>query len=51
MKINAFGLSRSRDEKGVIVDRPINDYTNCIHTCVAGGRESMWVLVLECYED
>ena len=50
MRTNVFGLSRSRDKKGVIVDRPVNDYVNCLHTCVGGGRETMWVLVLEIYE-
>lgn len=51
MRTSAFGLSRSRDEKGKIVDRPVNDYVNCIHTMVNGGRENMWVLVMEMYED
>ena len=51
MRINAFGLSRSRDEKGIIVERPINEYVNCIHTCVGGGRENMWVLVIYAEED
>ena len=51
MRIECYGLSRSRDAKGKIVDRPINDYTNCIHTCVGGGRENMWVLVLLVYEE
>lgn len=50
-RIEAYGLSRSRDEKGVVVSRPLNPYVNCIHTCVGGGRENMWVLVLEVYED
>jgi len=49
-RIEAYGLSRSRDEKGVVVSRPINPYVNCIHTCVGGGRENMWVLVMEVYE-
>lgn len=48
---NVLGLSRSRDKKGHIVDRPINPYVNCIHTCVGGGHENMWVLVLEIYEE
>ena len=46
MKTEVFGLSRSRDSKGKIVDRPINDYVNCIHASVGGGYESMWVLVI-----
>jgi len=32
-----FGLSRSRDKKGVVVKRDLHDYVNCIHTCVGGG--------------
>lgn len=51
MRTDAFGLSRSRDAKGNVVDRPVNNYVNCIHTCVGGGRETMWVLVMERYED
>lgn len=51
MKTNAFGLSRSRDKKGIIVERPINEYVNCIHTCVGGGKENMWVLVIYVEED
>ena len=42
-----YGLSRSRDKKGRVVDRPINLYVNCIHAQVGGGRENMMVLVLE----
>lgn len=33
-----LGLSRSRDRKGNVVDRPINPYVNCIHAQVGGGR-------------
>lgn len=50
MRTNVFGLSRSRDSKGEVVDRPVNDYVNCIHTSVWSGYETMWVLVLEIYE-
>lgn len=47
-----LGLSRSRDRKGNVVDRPINPYVNCIHAQVGGGRENMMVLVIEIeYED
>ncbi len=46
-----YGLSRSRDEKGKVVSRSVNDYINCIHASVAGGYENMWVLVLEVYDD
>ena len=45
----AYGLSRSRDKKGKIVKRPINPYVNCIHASVGGGRETMWVLIVEVY--
>lgn len=43
-----FGLSRVRDEKGVVVKRRINPWVNCIHTGV--GFETMQVLILE-YEE
>ena len=46
MRTEVFGLSRSRDEKGKIVERPINEYVNCIHASIGGGYESMWVLVI-----
>ena len=49
MKI--YGLSRSRDKKGTIVKQEPMNYVNCIHTNVGGGWETMWVLVLEVYED
>jgi len=47
----AYGLSRSRDKKGKIVKRDLKPYTMCLHTCVGGGRETMWVLVVEVYEE
>lgn len=34
----AYGVSRSRDKKGVIVKRDIRDYTMCLHTCVGGAE-------------
>ena len=46
-----FGLSRSRDHKGVIVKRSLVPYTNCIHTMVGGGWKTMEVLVVEIYEE
>lgn len=46
-----YGLTRSRDKKGVIVKRDIASYVNCIHTSVGGGHETMWVLVLEVLTD
>ena len=49
-KIAAYGLSRNRDEKGVIVKRNANDYVNCIHSSAGGGYETMWILIIEVYE-
>ena len=42
-----LGVSRSRDKKGNVVARPLNPYVNCIHAQVGGGRENMFVLVME----
>ena len=50
-KINKYGVSRSRDKKGRIVKREFKDYTMCIHAQVGAGRENMWVLIAEVYED
>ena len=50
-KINKYGVSRSRDKKGRIVKRELKDYTMCIHASVGGGRETMWVLIAEAYEE
>ena len=50
-KINKYGVSRSRDKKGKIVKREFKDYTMCIHAQVGCGRENMWVLIAEVYED
>lgn len=51
-KINKYGVSRSRDKKGKIVKRELKDYTMCIHASVGGGgRETMWVLIAEVYEE
>lgn len=49
-RINAYGVSRSRDKKGRIVKRELKDYVMCIHASV-GGRETMMVLVAEEYEE
>ena len=52
MKIkDVFGVSRTRDEKGVIVKRDLRDWVNCVHTMAGGGWETMEILVLEVYED
>lgn len=45
-----YGLSRSRDKKGKVVKRSLNDYVNCLHTQVGGARENMEVYVIEIYE-
>ena len=42
-----YGVSRSRDKKGVIVKRNLNPFVNCIHTMVGGGYETMIVAVME----
>ena len=47
-----YGVSRSRDKKGVIVKQTLNPYVNCIHTLVGGGWDTMLVAVMEIvYED
>ena len=46
----AYGLSRSRDKKGVIVKRTCNPFVNCIHTTVGHCYETMEVLIVEVYE-
>ena len=50
-KINKYGVSRTRDTKGKVVKREFKDYIMCIHASVGGGRENMWVLVAEFYEE
>ena len=50
-KTEYYGLSRSRDKKGVVVKRSLNPYASCIHATVGGGIENMWVLIAEVYED
>ena len=47
----AYGLSRSRDKHGNIVKRTCNPYVNCLHASCGGGYETMWVLIVEVYED
>lgn len=32
-----YGVSRSRDKKGNVVNQPVNLYVNCIHAQVGGG--------------
>lgn len=47
----AYGVSRTRDKKGVIVKRDLRDWINCVHTMAGSGWETMEILVLEVYED
>jgi hypothetical protein len=49
MKKDIYGLSRSRDKKGKVVKRSLNDYVNCLHTQVGSARENMEVYVIEVY--
>lgn len=49
-RTGAYGVSRTRDRKGVIVRRDVRDWVNCVHTMCGGGWETMEVLVLEVYD-
>ena len=51
MKKKYYGVSRSRDKKGKIVKRKFKNYTMCIQAQVGAGRENMWVLIAEVYEE
>ena len=44
-----FGLSRSRDRKGIVVKRNLNPFVNCLHTQVGNARDNMECYVIECY--
>jgi hypothetical protein len=44
-----YGLSRSRDKKGKVVNRSLNDYVNYLHTQVGSARDNMEVYVVEVY--
>lgn len=48
---SAYGISRTRDEKGVIVKQTTLPWVNCIHRNAGGGWKTMEILVLEVYED
>lgn len=50
-RIGAYGVSRTRDRRGVIVKRDLRDWVNCVHTMSGGGWETMEVLVLEVYSE
>jgi hypothetical protein len=45
-----YGLSRSRDKKGKVVKRSLNEYVNCLHCQVGSARDNMEVYVVEVYE-
>lgn len=47
----AYGISRTRDKKGVIIKQTTLPWVNCIHTMVGAGYETMQVLVLEVYDE
>lgn len=42
-----FGFGRSRDKKGNVISRHLNDYVNCIHAQVGSARDNMQVLVAQ----
>ena len=48
--IDAYGISRTRDKKGVIIKQEPKPRTMCVHTMCGGGWETMAVLVLEVYD-
>ena len=50
-RIDAYGVSRSRDKKGRVVNSELKPYTMCIHASVGGGHPTMWVLIAEEYEE
>lgn len=50
MSRDVYGLSRSRDKKGNIVSRNLNEYVNCIHTLAGSGYKTMEILIVEVYE-
>lgn len=47
----AYGISRTRDERGNITKTELKPYTMCIHTNVGGGWDTMAVLIAEEYEE
>ena len=50
MRTECYGISRTRDSKGVIVKRDLRDWVNCVHTMAGSGWETMEILVLEVYD-
>lgn len=49
--MKTYGLSRVRNEKGEVVKRDLKEWVNCIHPNSGGGYETMWVLVIEIYDE
>lgn len=48
--LQAYGVSRTRDKKGVIIKRTILPWVNCIHCNAGGGWKTMEILVFEIYD-
>jgi len=47
--IGAYGISRTRDKKGVIIKQTTLPWVNCIHRNVGGGWKTMEILIFEVY--
>ncbi|MGN1157945.1 MAG: hypothetical protein ACI4TK_17365 [Agathobacter sp.] len=47
MKKEIYGMGRSRDRKGKVIDYHLNPYVMCMHTMMDCGYENMQVLVAE----
>lgn len=47
MKKSVFGVGRSRDKKGKVVDWHLVPYVMCLHTMMDSGYDNMQVLVAE----
>lgn len=45
--VEVYGYARSRDAKGNVVSRHLNEYVNCIHTQTGNCRENMEVFVAQ----
>lgn len=46
-----YGLSRTRDDKGNIVKRSLNQYVNTLHTRCGSSGGTMEILIVEVYEE
>lgn len=47
MKKEIYGMGRSRDKKGNVVDWHLLPYVMCLHTMMGGGYDNMQVLLAE----